>query len=206
MSDSPTGPCNEFKKHAYELIQSNNYVLIHYLGNEKTFIPFSHRNKKNNKEQPFIRTCASTIIKLKNECKKFTAKKVYRDKVMTDHETSYQAVFQPKNYQQVENLRNKYLKQQKISHDSLYNIHELAIDLPEFVHKIETHPELLCICGHNDVLEEFDRVLTLDSEFPQLVSYDTTFKLGDFYVSALSFRHTLFIEYSSGDTGCIFNS
>ena len=47
VSDSPTGPCNEFKKHAYELIQSNNYVLIHYLGNEKTFIPFSHRNKKN---------------------------------------------------------------------------------------------------------------------------------------------------------------
>ena len=62
------------------------------------------------------------------------------------------------------------------------------------MHKIETHPDLLCICGHNGVLEEFDRVLTLDSESPQLVSYDTTFKLGDFYVSVLSFRHTLFIE------------
>ena len=62
------------------------------------------------------------------------------------------------------------------------------------MHKIETHPDLLCICGHNGVLEEFNRVLMLNSEFPQLVSYDITFKLGDFYVSVLSFRHTLFIE------------
>ena len=33
----------------------------------------------------------------------------------------------------------------------------------------------------------------LDST-PQLLSYDTTFQLGDFYVSILSFRHTLFKE------------
>ena len=161
MSDSPTGPCYEFKKHVYELIQSNNYVLIHYLGNEKTSYHLLIETKKATlKEQPFIRTCASTIVKLKNECKTFTAKKVYRNNVMTDHETSYQAVFQPKNCQQVENLRNKYLKQQKISHDSLYNIHGLAIDLPEFVHKIETHLDLLCICGHNGVLEARFRIPT----------------------------------------------
>ena len=43
-------------------------------------------------------------------------------------------------------------------------------------------------------MEEFDRVLTLDSDSPQLISYDTTFKLGDFYVSVLAFRHTLFTE------------
>ena len=194
VSDSPTGPCSGFRKHAYELLPSNNYVLIHYLGDEKTFIPFAHRNKKNNTDQPFIRTCPSTIERIKNECKTTTAKKVYRNNIMTNHSPSYQSVFQPKNYQQVENLRNKYLKQQRISHDSLYNIHELAIDLPEFVHRIETHPDLLCICGHNDIMEEFDRVLTLDSESPQLISYDTTFRLGDFYVSVLSFRHTLFIE------------
>ena len=70
----------------------------------------------------------------------------------------------------------------------------MAIDLPEFVHKIETHPDLLCICCHKEVMEEFDRVLTLESVSPQLLSYDTTFNLGDFYVSVLTFRHTLFVE------------
>ena len=34
----------------------------------------------------------------------------------------------------------------------------------------------------------------LDSHQPQLLSYDTTFQLGDFYVSTFCFRHTLFKE------------
>ena len=39
-----------------------------------------------------------------------------------------------------------------------------------------------------------DRVLLLNSPSAQLLSYDTTFQLGDFYVSVLCFRHTLFKE------------
>ena len=50
-----TGPCNDFRKHAYELIPPNNYVLIHYHGDEKAAILFAHRNNKNI-EQVFIRT------------------------------------------------------------------------------------------------------------------------------------------------------
>ena len=34
----------------------------------------------------------------------------------------------------------------------------------------------------------------VDSVNPQLLSYDTTFQLGDFYVSSLLFRHTIFKE------------
>ena len=103
-------------------------------------------------------------------------------------------MFQPRNYQQVENLHNQYLQQKTISNDSLFNVHELVIDLPEFVYKIETYPDLLCICAHVEICEEFDCVLTFESELPQLISYDTTFQLGDFYVSILCFRHTLFKE------------
>ena len=47
-----------------------------------------------------------------------------------------------------------------------------------------------------EVLEEFDRVLLLGSS-EQLLSYDTTFQLGDSYVSPLLFHHTLFLEYPS---------
>ena len=42
------------------------------------------------------------------------------------------------------------------------------------------------------MLDEADRVLKLDG--CQLLSYDTTFLLGDFYVSPLVFRHTIFRE------------
>ena len=43
------------------------------------------------------------------------------------------------------------------------------------------------------MFEELDDVLLLKNE-TQLLSYDTTFELGDFYVPILIFRHMLFKE------------
>ena len=51
----------------------------------------------------------------------------------------------------------------------------------------------MCVCGLQEIVNKLDRVLVLDTS-SQLLSYDTTFKLGDFYVSPLIFRHTLFKE------------
>ena len=136
--------------------------------------------------------------KMKNECKTSTA-----TRFIVKCDERFQ-VLQTKNFHQVENLRNKYLRLQQISHDSLYSIYELAIDLPEFVRKIETHPDLLCICGHNELMDKFDHVLTLDFDFQQLISYDITFKLGNFYVCFSFSTHTLqLIPY---DTCYLFDS
>ena len=90
--------------------------------------------------------------------------------------------------------RSKLLEKHRLSHDALYNLHELASDLPDFVHSIRTHPDLVCVCGNKALFAELDRVLIIDSPSAQLLSYDTTFQLGDFYVSTLAFRHTLFKE------------
>ena len=57
---------------------------------------------------------------------------------------------------------------------------------------LEDH-DLVCICGPQELVDELDRVLLLACS-SQLLSYDTTFELGDFYVSPLIFRHTLFSE------------
>ena len=80
----------------------------------------------------------------------------------------------------------------KNSQDSLYNFHET--DLPQYVGLIQTFPDLICICGIKEILDQFDHVLLVDSVNPQLLSYNTTFQLGDFYVSSLLFRHTIFKE------------
>lgn len=50
----------------------------------------------------------------------------------------------------------------------------------------------MVICGSSMVLKELDLLLQVESELPQLLSYDTTFQVGDFYLSPLLFRHTLF--------------
>ena len=44
------------------------------------------------------------------------------------------------------------------------------------------------------MLNELDCVLLLDSPSCQLLSYDTTFQSGDFYISILSFPHSLFTK------------
>ena len=57
------------------------------------------------------------------------------------------AVQVPRNVKQLPNLRFKHLHQTRISLDALYNIHELAYDIPGFMWRITTFPDLLCICG-----------------------------------------------------------
>ena len=43
------------------------------------------------------------------------------------------------------------------------------------------------------MMQELESVLISASKSPSLLSYDTTFQLGDFYLSPLLFRHTLFL-------------
>lgn len=100
----------------------------------------------------------------------------------------------PRNLKQLQNLRVKSLSQTRISKDEFYNLHEIAFDIEDkFVRKVITIPDLVCICGLKELLSVADKAIMLN-ETGQLLSYDTTFMLGDFYVSLLLFRHTIFVE------------
>ena len=68
------------------------------------------------------------------------------------------------------------------------NWHSTFQDL--IIHKINTFPDLTCVCGHKELLDEVDKVLMLN-ETQLLLLYDITFQLGDFYVPPLLFHHTL---------------
>ena len=94
----------------------------------------------------------------------------------------------------VRNIKMTINKQNRISHDALNNIHEIAYDLPDFVWTIQTYPDLIVVCGMKDIMDQMDRILQIESQSKQLFSYDTTFNLGDFFVSPLLFRHTIFKE------------
>ena len=66
--------------------------------------------------------------------------------------------------------------------------------MPDFIHERKTQPDLVCVCNQKVMFQELDRVLLLDSPSPQLVTYNTAFQPGDFYISIFTFRHTLFKE------------
>jgi len=193
-TDTPSGPSKEFQKQAYQLLEESDHILIHYIGDEKKAVDFAHGCASKHPEKPYIRTCPSTIRDLESKCKTEKANVVYKKEVSSMQcDPALVGVQTPRNMKQLRNLRFKHLQQSRISQDALYSMHELAYDIPGFIWKITTFPDLVCICGLQELLEELDRVLLLDPH-SQLLSYDTTFQLGDFYVSPLLFRHTLFKE------------
>ena len=118
----------------------------------------------------------------------------YNQKIADCSSTMLSPVLLPRNRKQVSNCQHLRRQAFRLSHDALYNLHELSYDIPDFVHKIITFPDLLLvICGIKHFLIECNRLLALHSTLPssQLLSYDTTFQLGDFYLSPLFFRNTL---------------
>ena len=92
----------------------------------------------------------------------------------------------PRNIQQLRNLHFKVLSKKGTSTDGLSNLHELAYGVTNSIWKIETYPDFICTLGLKDIMEEMDRILWLN-EVRQLLSYNTTFNLGNFYVSLLVF-------------------
>ena len=123
---------------------------------------------------------------------------LYKEKISQQNSESVDTETElPRNLKQLQNLRVKYLDEKRISKDEFYNLHEIAFDIQnKFVQKVITIPDLVCVCGMKEVLSDADKAIMLN-ETGQLLSYDTTFMLGDFYVSLLLFRHTIFVENPS---------
>ena len=74
----------------------------------------------------------------------------------------------------------------------MYNLIELSHDI-DFVQHIVVHPDLVFIM-YSPAIVDICRS-TFASQLPvQQLSYDTTFTLGDFYLSILLFRETEFVS------------
>ena len=52
-------------------------------------------------------------------------------------------VLNPRNIKQVANHKTIERQRFRVSHDELYNIHEIAYDLTGFISKIVTYPDLI---------------------------------------------------------------
>ena len=100
------------------------------------------------------------------------------------------AVSKPRNVKQIHNIKAAQQQGARLTRDAIYNAHELAYE-GNFVQYMSTYPDLCVVVADNEMIDELNTVVKLkDSEF--LLSYDTTFSLGEFYVSPLVFKHTMF--------------
>ena len=197
--DSVNGPSLDFRRHAYELDPPNNLVLIHYLGDENAAVDFPDGSQQN-ENRNYVQTCPPLLGHITTECSRSTMSKIYKSTLTNLPSKSHISVLLPRNSKQVENVTMKQLRNMRISHDAMYNLHELATDKPDFIHSIRTYPNLVCISGQKEMLQELDRVL-LKSPTPQLLSYDN-FSTGRF-LSLNFFLSSHTIQVSPSHTCCI---
>ena len=116
------------------------------MGDDDCVTEFPHGNSSEELPRPYYRTCPSVIESLKKSCKSGTVASIYRKHITDVPPATHLAVLQPRNTRQVKNIKSALQRQQRLSSDGLYNLHELALDLPDFIHTIRTHPDLVCVC------------------------------------------------------------
>ena len=104
-----------------------------------------------------------------------------------------QGVMNPRNKIQIKNLKNYIRAKKCISRDDIYNLYAMATKFDNFFWQIDLSPNLDAIIGLKDILDLFSDLLTVQSNELQLIlAHDTTFQLGDFYVSPVLFQHLYF--------------
>lgn len=94
--------------------------------------------------------------------------------------------FQPRNSEQ-----KAYFEMQAkstVPKDSFCNLHELTYAFPDFLWSITTHPNLSITFGLPDLVH----LVRLCN--PAFLTYDTTFNLGDFYVTTIVLQLSVFNE------------
>jgi len=98
------------------------------------------------------------------------------------------AQYQPRNAQQVKYFHSLSTSAQKIGRDAIVNLHELAYMIPGLVWSITTFPDLIVCLGLTQLLQ------FASANTDAVLSYDTTFCLGDFYLSFLVLSCSFFVE------------
>ncbi|XP_061655333.1 uncharacterized protein LOC133489966 [Phyllopteryx taeniolatus] len=179
----------EFRKNVYCLVpqvdckSATALYLIHYLGNESVDVLKKHGSSK--PERVFI-----------SSKKEVFAKILHEDDRQAPTKEEHMPVNFPHHLKQVQNATYATRSAQGISHDEMYSIHELAYQLPGFVWYISTFPDLLVFAGMPEMMDLAQDNLeeAVEFKYPQMLGYETTFQMGDFYVSVLTVRNTSLVD------------
>ena len=181
-----------FRREAWRLTKhKTNIVLVHYIGDHTTYIPEAYGNAKNNMRE-HVRTCPSVIDNLKiND--QGSHMKTYQNQYKQKIPPALISVLKARNYKQVENSQIDARNKELLSHDEILILYLLADQWKTFIKKIDIYPDLLFYAANSELLKEFNEILLINDS-GIYCSYDTTFNLGDFYVTPIVFRHIVFKE------------
>ncbi len=178
-------------------------MIIHYYGNDtlgRVRPPHGNVSRHN---RPFVRTAKRTIKIMHEKVslgirpqRAYEETKQLVEKEVREHNADFEALkpaIAPRNVRRAQNL-NYAENKKKITYYQIYSVQFMqACDFADYVKKLIIGPDLLVVFGDTNAIEFGNRLLkasSRDRSLEQLVSYDTTFNLGDFYVSILVMQNT----------------
>lgn len=190
---------SKFVKRAYTLLKNGerddnaSTVIIHYVGSLDGVEDTPHGNCKVTDPKniiPFTTTAKSQLAIQKSDIQR-RPKEANRKHLANaaDEPPTLQPVMAPKNYKQVANTIARERKRNLLSNDDIYGLYLLNEEIPDFVHLMQLIPNFAVVLFRENMINLFLSVHHL----PEVVlHYDTTFNIGDFYLSILVYKHPIF--------------
>ncbi len=176
--------------------------MVHYyfIGPVIPVLVKPHGNSRHNK--PFFRTTETA----KEECRELAAKHTPSEAVMImTSERGGEVHLQgagsvARDQQQIKNFRRSGTSSKG---DNALHAVMMACKLAQgkddaFIRDVKAAPEPMAVCYADWQLGDLERFCTNPTEFT-ILSADTTFNLGDFYVTPLSYKHLMLEDVRSGE-------
>ena len=125
---------------------------------------------------------------------------VYQELVNESCGGPQHAVFTPRDQTQVRNFRKGVDRQNRLSHDAIFNTYHLCYQLrmknrkgepQDFISHLSIYFNVIVRMSAQPLMESLESLMRLSSSSITL-HYDTVFNMGDFYLSTLLFRHSVF--------------
>ena len=188
-----------FQRNVYHLshpVQKGDPILIAYRGDHTIFKLFPHGNAtlKTN----FIATVQSVKLEVQKSCRSVPSVERLFDETKADQTANLGGINHcqliVRDPKQIANYRAREKKSYIISPCQLTSLHLLSMyHLEDFIHSCNTIPEFYCILAEPEAIKLANKLLNESENNPsidQVVNYDTTFEMGEFYLSTLVIKNT----------------
>ncbi|KZR96935.1 Uncharacterized protein APZ42_008452, partial [Daphnia magna] len=165
--------------------------FIRYCGDDTAVTQFPHGNSKWKAKLTTLYVCTNPDLFDEIRKKNGASSTIFR-KLLTEgpKDLIRHLVDAPCDIEQVGNIKKNQRRSDRFCHDAFYNIIDLKAEVKEFITYYRLFPNVV-VFGCNDALLTKLRAILGRKDLPnQMLTVDTTFKLGDFYCTVLIFVET----------------
>ena len=177
----------------------NRYALVQYWfeGPEVEVKPKPHGNSKSS--HPYFLTAESAKAHLKAMAKSETPKSIMQIATQ-EHggEIGAKGLNKiPRNLQQLKNYRRNEKKDTNVLYSVMLQCKVCEGKSEAFVRDVKAAPEPQCVLFSDWQISDLERFLTGHGEY-SILTADTTYNLGDFYVTPTTYQHLLLEDVATG--------